>query len=66
MEGLVLTDRRRTVVLSCFNQDHEMDLVDFRTMRRRLSQYGVDQALGRPLPAPPRRTSRDGSGIRRR
>ncbi len=27
-----------TVVFSCFNQDQEMDRVDFRTLRRRLSQ----------------------------
>jgi len=30
-----------TVVFSCFNQDQEMDRVDFRTLRRRLSQNGV-------------------------
>jgi hypothetical protein len=32
-----------TVVSSCFNQDQEMDRVDFRTLRRRLSQNGVQE-----------------------
>jgi len=32
-----------TVVFSCFNQD--MDRVDFRTLRRRLSQNGVQEKL---------------------
>jgi hypothetical protein len=34
-----------TVVFSCFNQDQEMDHVDFRTLRRRLSQNGVQEKL---------------------
>ena len=34
-----------TVVFSCFNQDQEMDRVDFRTLRRRLSQNGVQEKL---------------------
>jgi hypothetical protein len=34
-----------TVVFSCFNQDQEMDRVDFRTLRRRLSQNGVREKL---------------------
>src|SRR5437764_460592 len=33
------------VVSSCFNQDQEMDRVDFRTLRRRLSQNGVQEKL---------------------
>jgi hypothetical protein len=38
-------DRPETVVFSCFNQDQEMDRVDFRTLRRRLSQNGVQEKL---------------------
>ena len=34
-----------TVVFSCFNQDQEMDRVDFRALRRRLSQNGVQEKL---------------------
>ena len=34
-----------TVVFSCFNQDQEMDRVDFRTLRRRLSQNSVQEKL---------------------
>jgi NADPH-dependent glutamate synthase beta subunit-like oxidoreductase/NAD(P)H-flavin reductase len=34
-----------TVVFSCFNQDQEMDRVDFRTLRRRLSQNGVQEKI---------------------
>jgi hypothetical protein len=32
-----------TVVFSCFNQNQEMDRVDFRTLRRRLSRNGQDK-----------------------
>jgi hypothetical protein len=34
-----------TVVFSCFNQDQEMDRVDFAALRRRLSQNGVQEKL---------------------
>jgi hypothetical protein len=48
-----------TVVFSCFNQDQEMDQVDFPTLHRRLTQNGAQEKLtklwGRPLPPPPRR-----------
>ena len=36
-------DRDETVVFSCFNQNQEMDRVDFRTLRRRLSRNGQDK-----------------------
>ena len=36
-----------TVVFSCFNQDQEMDRVDFAALRRRLSQNGVQEKLTR-------------------
>jgi hypothetical protein len=36
-----------TVVFSCFNQDQEMDQVDFAALRRRLSQNGVQEKLTR-------------------
>jgi NADPH-dependent glutamate synthase beta subunit-like oxidoreductase/NAD(P)H-flavin reductase len=34
-----------TVVFSCFNQDQELDRVDFPTLRRRLSQNGAQEKL---------------------
>jgi NADPH-dependent glutamate synthase beta subunit-like oxidoreductase/NAD(P)H-flavin reductase len=34
-----------TVVFSCFNQDQEMDQVDFAALRRRLSQNGAQEKL---------------------
>ena len=34
-----------TVVFSCFNQDQELDSVDFPTLRRRLSQNGAQEKL---------------------
>jgi NADPH-dependent glutamate synthase beta subunit-like oxidoreductase/NAD(P)H-flavin reductase len=34
-----------TVVFSCFNQDQHMDLVDFASLRTRLSQNGVQEKL---------------------
>jgi hypothetical protein len=34
-------------VFSCFNQDQELDRVDFRTLRRRLSQNGAQEKLTR-------------------
>jgi NADPH-dependent glutamate synthase beta subunit-like oxidoreductase/NAD(P)H-flavin reductase len=34
-----------TIVFSCFNQDQDMDRVDFPTLRRRLSQNGVQEKL---------------------
>jgi NADPH-dependent glutamate synthase beta subunit-like oxidoreductase/NAD(P)H-flavin reductase len=34
-----------TVVFSCANQDQELDQVDFPTLRRRLSQIGVQEKL---------------------
>ncbi|HTZ36572.1 MAG TPA: FAD-dependent oxidoreductase [Stellaceae bacterium] len=36
-----------TIVFSCFNQDQDMDRVDFPTLRRRLSQNGVQEKLTR-------------------
>ena len=36
-----------TVVFSCFNQDQEMDSVDFAALRRRLSQNGAQEKLTR-------------------
>ena len=36
-----------TVVFSCFNQDQEMDRVDFPALHRRLSQNGVQEKLNR-------------------
>jgi len=34
-----------TVVFSCFNQDQEMDQVDFPTLHRRLTQNGAQEKL---------------------
>jgi NADPH-dependent glutamate synthase beta subunit-like oxidoreductase/NAD(P)H-flavin reductase len=34
-----------TVVFSCFNQDQDLDQVDFPTLRRRLSQNGAQEKL---------------------
>ena len=34
-----------TVVFSCFNQDQDLDHVDFPTLRRRLSQNGAQEKL---------------------
>ncbi|HZT88739.1 MAG TPA: FAD-dependent oxidoreductase [Stellaceae bacterium] len=34
-----------TVVFSCFNQDQDLDRVDFATLRRRLSQNGAQEKL---------------------
>ena len=34
-----------TVVFSCFNQDQEMDQVDFAALRRRLAQNGAQEKL---------------------
>jgi NADPH-dependent glutamate synthase beta subunit-like oxidoreductase/NAD(P)H-flavin reductase len=34
-----------TVVFSCFNQDQDIDQVDFPTLRRRLSQNGAQEKL---------------------
>ncbi len=36
-----------TVVFSCFNQDQDMDQVDFAALRRRLSQNGAQEKLTR-------------------
>jgi hypothetical protein len=33
------------VVFSCFNQDQQMDHVDFASLRTRLSQNGVQEKL---------------------
>jgi hypothetical protein len=35
------------VVFSCFNQDQEMDRVDFPALHRRLSQNGVQEKLNK-------------------
>jgi hypothetical protein len=34
-----------TVVFSCFNQNQEMDSVDFPTLHRRLTQNGAQKKL---------------------
>jgi hypothetical protein len=34
-----------SVVFSCFNQDQDIDRVDFPTLRRRLSQNGAQEKL---------------------
>jgi hypothetical protein len=34
-----------TVVFSCFNQDQQMDRVDFASLHTRLSQNGVEEKL---------------------
>jgi len=36
---------QETVVFSCFNQDQPLDRVDFKALRRRLSQNGVQEKL---------------------
>ena len=36
-----------TVEFSCFNQDQEMDRVDFLALHRRLSQNGVQEKLNK-------------------
>ena len=36
-----------TIVFSCFNQDQDMDRVDFPTLHRRLSQNGAQEKLTR-------------------
>ena len=45
---------KETVVFSCFNQDQELDRVDFACLRQRLRQNGVQEklrrAVDRPLP----------------
>ena len=37
---------KETVVFSCFNQDQELDCVDFDNLRQRLRQNGVQEKLG--------------------
>ncbi|MBV9863202.1 MAG: FAD-dependent oxidoreductase [Alphaproteobacteria bacterium] len=39
------TTGTETVVFSCFNQDQDLDRVDFPTLRRRLSQNGAQEKL---------------------
>jgi hypothetical protein len=56
-----------TVVFSCFNQDQEMDRVDFRTLPPPLAERRpgkTNEALGRPLPAASRRTPGNRGGVR--
>ncbi len=36
-----------TVVFSCFNQDQDIDVVDFQSLRQRLGQNGVQEKLTR-------------------
>ena len=36
---------KETVVFSCFNQDQELDRVDFANLRQRLSQNGVQEKI---------------------
>ena len=38
-------DRQGTVVFSCFNQDQELDRVDFACLRQRLRQNSVQEKL---------------------
>jgi NADPH-dependent glutamate synthase beta subunit-like oxidoreductase/NAD(P)H-flavin reductase len=37
---------KETVVLSCFNQDQELDQVDFANLRQRLRQNGAQEKIG--------------------
>ena len=37
---------KETVVFSCFNQDQELDRVDFACLRQRLRQNGVQEKIG--------------------
>ena len=37
---------KETVVFSCFNQDQELDHVDFASLRQRLRQNGVQEKIG--------------------
>jgi hypothetical protein len=50
-----------TVLFSCFNQDQEINRVNFRTLRRRLSQNGVQE---KPLPAAFGRALRHRGGVK--
>jgi hypothetical protein len=36
---------KQSVVFSCFNQDQEMDRVDFAALKARLTQNGVQEKL---------------------
>ena len=36
---------KETVVFSCFNQDQELDQVDFACLRQRLRQNGVQEKI---------------------
>ena len=40
-------DRVESVVFSCFNQDQDIDVVDFASLRARLGQNGVQEKLTR-------------------
>jgi hypothetical protein len=37
---------KETVVFSCFNQDQELDRVDFGNLHQRLRQNGVQEKIG--------------------
>jgi len=37
---------KETVVFSCYNQDQELDQVDFAGLRQRLRQNGVQEKIG--------------------
>ena len=37
---------KESVVFSCFNQDQELDRVDFACLRQRLRQNGVQEKIG--------------------
>jgi hypothetical protein len=37
---------KESVVFSCFNQDQELDRVDFDCLRQRLRQNGVQEKIG--------------------
>ena len=38
---------KETVVFSCFNQDQELDQVDFANLRQRLRQNGAQEKLAK-------------------
>jgi hypothetical protein len=38
---------KATIIFSCFNQDQDMDKVDFASLRARLGQNGVQEKLTR-------------------
>ena len=58
---------KETIIFSCFNQDQEMDRVDFPNLAARLRQNTVQEKLAQPVvrsPAPRRRAGRAGQPVR--